>query len=149
VGRTDDEEEEGDEKSENELETKLILGHDLTSNLNVAFNTIQEVNFENGVWSFGYAAGLNYAFWRAYDSEAADSGESGLQKMTLGLEMYGGLGDSEKGLTLAGSKTEQYLGVGLRADFKNEFHVGLGAAFGLTEHSEDAILRFTAGYEFE
>lgn len=154
VGRTDggeDGEEEGEEKSEHELETKLILGHDITSNLNVAFNTIQEINFMNGVWSFGYAAGLNYTFFRAYDQDSVSDDLSGfgLQKVTLGLELFGGLGDSVKGLTLDSSKTEQYAGVGLRFDFQNEFHVGVGGAFGLTEHSEDAILRVTAGYEFE
>lgn len=153
VGRTDGEEEEdeGAPKSEHELETKLILGHDLTSKLNVAVNTIHELNFANGLWSFGYAAGLNYAFFRAFDAPegTVDTSETGLQKITLGLEMFGGLGDSSKGLTLDSNKTEQYAGVGLRFDFKNEFHVGIGGAFGLTGHSEDAILRFTAGYEFE
>ena len=153
VGRTDgeEEEEEGSPKSEHELETKLILGHDLSSKLNGAVNTIHELNCANGLWSFGYAAGLNYAFYRAFDAPEAvvDTSETGLQKITLGLEMFGGLGDSSKGLTLDGGKTEQYAGVGLRFDFKNEFHVGVGGAFGLTGHSEDAILRFTAGYEFE
>jgi hypothetical protein len=28
-------------------------------------------------------------------------------------------------------------------------HFGVGGAFGLTDDSEDAILRLTAGYEFE
>lgn len=152
VGRTDgeDEDEHGEEESEHELETKLILGRDITSNLNVAFNMIQEINFMNGLWSFGYAGGLNYAFYRAYDqSGVVDLEEAGIQKLTLGLEVYGGLGDSEKGLTLSGSKTEQYLGVNLRADLKNEMHVGIGGAFGLTDNSEDAVARLTVGYEFE
>ena len=152
VGRTDGEEgeEHGEEESEHELETKLILGRDITSNLNVAFNMIQEVNFMNGLWSYGYAGGLNYAFYRAYDqSGVMDLEEAGIQKLTLGLEVYGGLGDSEKGLTLSGSKTEQYLGVNLRADLKNEMHVGIGGAFGLTDNSEDAVARLTVGYEFE
>ena len=153
VGRTDGEkegEEGGTQESEHELETKLIIGRDLTSNLNVAFNTIQEINFNNGLWSFGYAAGLNYAFFRAAEaSNLIDAGESGLEKMTVGLELYGGLGDSEKGFTFSGSKTEQYVGLNLRADFKNDFHAGIGGAFGLTDQSEDAIVRLTAGYEFD
>ena len=152
VGRTDGEEEgEVEEGSEHELETKLIFGHDLTSKLNIAFNSIHEVNFENGVWAFGYAAGLNYAFFRAFDAPEATTGGDGsaLQKITLGLEAFGGLGDSVKGLTLDGSKTEQYAGVSLRFDFKNETHVRIGGAFGLTDESEDAIIRLSAGYEFE
>lgn len=150
VGRADgDQVPEG--TSEHELETKLILGHDFSSNLNVAFNTIQEYNLANGLWAFGYAAGLNYTFYRAYDTPNAsiDLGETGLQKLTLGLEFYGGLGDGNKGLTLDSDLTEHYTGVNLRADFKNEFHIGVGGAFGLTSPSEDAIVRFTAGYEFE
>lgn len=152
VGRTDGEEEgEEEEGSEHELETKLIFGHDLTSKLNIAFNSIHEVNFENVVWAFGYAAGLNYAVFRAFDAPeaTAETESSGLQKVTLGLEAFGGLGDSVKGLTLDGSKTEQYAGVSLRFDFKNEAHVRIGGAFGLTDDSEDAIIRLSAGYEFE
>ncbi len=156
VGRTDggEDEEEGEEKNEHELETKLIVGHDVTSRLNIAFNTIQELNFINGNWAFGYAAGLNYALFRSFDtsdvaSEIGPTFDGGLNKLTLGLEAFGGLGDSVKGLTLDPDKTEQYIGIGLRADFKNNVHVGIGGAFGLTDNSEDALLRLTAGIEFE
>ena len=152
VGRTDGEEDVGGEEvSEHELETKLILGHDITSKLNVAFNTVHEVNFANGKWSFGYVTGLNYALFRAFDSPDSGIGDSGtgLQKVTLGLEFFGGLGDSEEGLTLDGSKTEQYVGTSLRFDLKNEAHIRVGGAFGLTNDSEDAIVRVSAGYEFE
>jgi len=152
VGRLDSPE--GPEETEHELETKLIVGHDISSRLNVAFNTIQELKFDNGVWAFGYAAGLNYDVFRSFDAEAAETEASGpgaieLEKVTLGLEMYGGVGDSVLGLTLDPDKTEQYLGVNLRADFSNEFHMGIGGAFGLTSSSEDAILRLKAGIEFE
>ncbi len=151
VGRVDGEEEKEEEGSEHELETKVVLGHDITNNLNIAFNTIHEVNLENGHWAFGYVTGLNYTFFRAPDARPGfdNMGDSRIEKLTLGLEMFGGVGDSVKGLTLAGSKTEQYIGVNLRADLKDEFHVGIGGAFGLTGHSEDAIVRLTAGVEFE
>ncbi len=149
VGRTDGGEE-GEGEIEHEIETKLILSHDFSSNFNVAFNTIQELKLDNGVWSFGYVGGVNYVVYRAFDSASvADLGGFGLNKLTVGLEMYGGLGDSVKGLTLSAGKTEQYLGVNLRADLKNDFHVGVGGAFGVTEHSQDAIIRVKAGYEFE
>ncbi len=158
VGRNDSPE--GPEEIEHELETKLILGHDISSRLNVAFNTIQEVKFDNGVWAFGYAAGLNYVFYRSYDAHgttlsekqpegASHEGAFEIEKLTLGLEAFGGLGDSVRGLTLDPDKTEQYVGVNLQAAFTNEFHFGIGGAFGLTKDSEDFILRLTAGYEFE
>ena len=69
--------------------------------------------------------------------------------MTLGLEFYGGLGDSRPRPDVDADKTQQYAGINLRADFENHLHVILGGAFGLTQESEDAILRLSAGYEFE
>ena len=137
---------------EHELETKLILGHDFSSNLNVAFNTIHEINFSNdNLLAFGYAAGVNYAFFNAYDTPGSfgDIGETGLQKLTLGLEFFGALGDADKGLTIDGDLTEQYVGASLRADFKNNWHAVAGAAFGLTGISEDALGRVSIGYEYE
>ncbi len=142
----------GPEETEHEIETKLILGHDFSSRFNFAFNTIQELKLDNGVWSFGYAAGLNYDIFRSFDVQApASSGSGGieLEKVTLGLEMFGGAGDTVNGLTLDPDKTEQYAGVNLRADFSNNVHVGVGGAFGLTSSSEDALVRMTAGIEFE
>ncbi len=63
--------------------------------------------------------------------------------------MYGGLGNSLLGLTIDPGKTQQYLGVNLQGEWENHLHVGIGGAFGLTDDSENAILRMTAGYEFE
>jgi hypothetical protein len=153
VGRADSPE--GPSETEHELETKLILGHDLTDRLNVAFNWINEIKFDNGVWSFGYAAGLNYALIKGSpeaEARAPDRDEPAkwdLEKLTLGIEFYGGLGDSVLGLTFDPDKTEQYAGVNLMAEFDNHVHAGIGGAVGLTSDSEDAILRLTAGYEFE
>jgi hypothetical protein len=156
TGRTDGEDEE--EGTEHELETKLIVGHDLTDRFNVAFNWINEVNFDSGDWEFGYAAGLNYVLYRSAGGEEAEEEaehqESAannwyLEKLTLGVEFYGGLGDSVLGLTFDPDKTQQYAGVNLLARLENQFRFGIGGAFGLTHDSEDAILRLVAGYEFE
>jgi len=155
TGRTDGEEEEGEEETEHELETKLILGHDFSDRFNVAFNWINETNLDSGKWEFGYATGLNYAFYKAsggkeekeHDVPAAKSWD--LEKLTLGVELYGGLGDASRGLTLDAEKTKQYLGVNLQAELENHIHLGVGGAFGLTDDSENAILRLVAGYEFE
>jgi hypothetical protein len=77
VGRTGSPE--GPEETEHELETKLIFGHDISSRLHVAFNTIQEVKFDNGIWSFCYAAGLNYLIFRSFDqsAEKTETSEAG------------------------------------------------------------------------
>ncbi len=156
VGRVD-EEEKGEEKTEHELETKLILGHDLTDRLNVAFNWINELKFDNGVWSFGYAAGLNYILFKSGADDGDEKGERRsshpdiweLEKLTLGVEFYGGLGDSVRGPTFDADKTQQYAGINLQAELENHVRLGIGGAFGLTDESEDALLRLTAGYEFE
>lgn len=157
TGRTDEEEEEGG-GNEHELETKLILGHDISDRLNVAFNWINEVKFDNGKWEFGYAAGLSYIVYESaggeQEEEKAERGKSAsnswaLEKLALGIEFYGGLGDSERGLTFDPDKTQQYAGINLEAEFANRLHFGIGGAFGLTDDSEDALLRLVAGYEFE
>lgn len=159
TGRTDaEEDEEEEEGTEHELETKLILSQDFSNRLNVAFNWINEVNFDNGDWEFGYAAGLNYVIYKAAGGEeeehddvhrkfSAQSWE--LEKLTIGVEFFGGLGDAQLGLTLDPDVTQQYAGINLRSDFENHFHVIVGGAFGLTGVSEDALLRLSAGYEFE
>lgn len=156
VGRTD--EPNGRPETEHELETRVILGHDLSDRLTIAFNWINEIKFDNGLWSFGYAAGFNYAlFETAGGGEAREEAENRgseaksweLEKLTLGVEFYGGVGDAGLGLTLDPNKTEQYGGINLESEFDNHFHITIGGAFGLTQPSQNAILRLSAGYEFK
>jgi len=155
TGRTDEVEEEGEEKAEHEIESRLILGHDFSKRVNVAFNWINETNLESGNWEFGYAAGLNLTLYEAEKGEAGHLGGGGrskrwdVEELILGIELYGGLGDSVLGLTADPDKTKQYLGVNLRAESENHIQLGIGGAFGLTGDSENAILRLVAGYEFE
>jgi len=152
VGRTD--EPEGPPETEHELETRIIFGHDLTDRLTVAFDWINEIKFDNV--SFGYATGFSYALYKAGREETERESEGGaaakpwdVEKVTLGVEFYGGGGDADLGLTLDPDKTEQYAGINLETEFDNRFHFTVGGAFGLTEPSQDAILRLSAGYEFE
>jgi hypothetical protein len=150
TGRTDGEKEEEEESTEHELETKLILGEDLSKRMDVAFNWINEVNLDNGEWEFGYAAGFNYVLFEGDEAHhAAGAASCDLEELKLGIEVYGGLGDSVEGLTLDGSKTEQYVGINLKGEFENGIEVGAGVALGLTDDSEDAIIRTMVGYEFE
>ena len=157
TGRTDEDEgeEEGEEKAEHEIESRLILGRDLRDRFNVAFNWINEVNLESGKWEFGYATGLNYTFYEAegggegHEGEGFHSKSWDVEEFILGIELYGGLGDSVLGLTLDPDKTKQYLSINLRAELENHIQLGIGGAFGLTRDSENAILRLVAGYEFE
>ncbi len=154
TGRTDGEEEEQlEERTEHALESRLIVGRDVTKRLNLAFNWINELDFYTGDWKFGYAAGLNSVVQRADDGHIEfghrNFGGWNIEKLTLGAELYGGLGDTQLGLTLAPEDTQHYAGINLRGDLENHFHFILGGAFGLTADSEDALLRLSAGYEFE
>jgi hypothetical protein len=153
TGRTDEVEDEDEEEStEYELETRLILGQDLTNRLNVAFNWINETNLKSGKWEFGYATGINYVLFKDEDRNEHLVGSSAnwdIEELLLGVELYGGLGDATLGLTLDPDKTKQYVGVNLLAELENHISLGIGGAFGLTGQSEDAILRLQAGYEFE
>lgn len=142
TGRTGEEEHEEDEDTEYELETKLILSQDVSSRLNVAFNWINEVNLKTGDWGFGYAAGLNYTLFET-EGGHHDSGSRSweVEEVVAGLELFGGLGDSVDGLTLDGGETAHYLGLNLKTEFENGIELGLGGAFGLTDDSEDALIR--------
>lgn len=147
TGRAGDEEEEEEEEgTEYELETKLLLGEDITDRLDVAFNWINEVNLDNGHWEFGYAMGLNYVL---FENEGAGGHGFALKEAKLGLELFGGLGDAQDGLTLDADETKQYAGINLKGEFANGLAAGVGGAFGLTDHADDAILRMMVGYEFE
>ena len=154
TGRTDEErteevdnaEEEKEEGTEHEIESKLLLGQDVTDRLDVAFNWINEVKLDNGKWEFGYALGFNYALFEA-EKKAGHGWD--LAEVKIGAELFGGLGDNEKGLTLDPDKTQQYAGVNLKGEFANGVSVTIGGAFGLTHGSEDAILRTAIGYEFD
>jgi hypothetical protein len=159
TGRTDTPE--GPERWEHEIESKLVVGHDLTSKFDVAFNWINETNLDTGHWEFGYALGFNYALVGEANQEAEEHEEHGahehapegagwaIKEVKLGAELYGGLGDSTLGLTLDPNVTQQYAGLNLKTEWANGLHVMVGGAAGLTGDSERGLLRLMLGYEFE
>ena len=159
VGRTDTPE--GPETTEHEIESKLIVGHDISSKLDVAFNWINETNLDTGRWEFGYALGFNYALYGEGNQEAEEGNEREqaehseassqwtVKEIKLGGELYGGLGDSTLGLTLDPDVTQQYAGLNVKTEFNNGLHVMVGGAAGLTHESERGLLRLMLGYEFE
>jgi hypothetical protein len=152
------------EQTENSIETKLIVGRDLTDRLDVAFNWINEGNMGTGHWEFGYAAGLNYKIFEDESGEKEEKkGKKGLKdkefgghpkgwgvkEVKLGAEIYGGLGDAARGLTMDPRVTQQYAGLNFKTEFQNGFHVMMGGALGLTGESDQAKFRLQVGYEFE
>src|SRR5215510_597424 len=146
LGRTDTPEAPGAPRTEHNIETKLILGQDIGKDLDVAFNWINEVNLDTGHWEFGYAAGLNYSLYRV-ERNKADPWS--IRSVKLGAELYGGLGDNWRGLTLDLGVTQQYAGLNLKTAFSNDVNFTIGVAAGLTSPSEHALLRLQLGYEFK
>jgi hypothetical protein len=146
LGRTDTPEAPGGPRTEHNIETKLILGEDIGKNFDVAFNWINEANLDTGHWEFGYAAGLNYSLYRV-ERNKADPWS--IRSVKLGAELYGGLGDNWRGLTLDPGVTQQYAGLNLKTAFSNDVNFMIGIAAGLTSPSEHALLRLQLGYEFK
>lgn len=154
-GRVDSESGEPDATSEGILETRLILGHDFNDRFNASFNWINETNASTRATDFGYALGLNFELLgsghdtanHAHHLPGKTDGVT-VRELTLGLEMYGGLGNSKKGVTASGRLTEQYLGLNLVSHLTNGVMLQAGLASGLTSPSQRGLLRFMAGYDF-
>ncbi|NOZ26300.1 MAG: hypothetical protein GXO94_09465 [Nitrospirae bacterium] len=139
-GREDAAEREKARPRERVLETRLILGRDITPRLDMAVNWLNESDLDTGVTSFGYAAGLNYRlFGRGPAGHARD--------VVFGLELFGGLGDSDKGITADPGVTQHYLSPNLMIRLSGDLTVRFGGAIGLTDVSQD-LARFALGYEF-
>ncbi len=139
-GREDAAEREKTRPRERVLETRLILGRDVTDRLDIALNWLNESDLDTGVTSFGYAAGLNYRLFRRDSAGAA-------RDVVFGLELFGGLGDSDKGITLDSGITQHYLSPNLMIRLSDAMTVRFGGAVGLTNVSQD-LARFAVGYEF-
>jgi len=138
---------ENENAREQEIETKLILGRDVSNRLSVSVNWINDADLKSGNWEFGYAAGLIY---KLFDDENPLPGSGAMFKeVAVGLELYGGLGDSARGLTANGDVTQHYAGINLKTEFANGAFATIGGAFGITDASQDAILRTAAGWEFD
>ncbi len=152
TGRTDEAEEGGEEDEdarEHELEGKLIFGHDFSKHLRGGLNFISEVNLKSGDLEFGYATGLTFTLLEVEGASKTANRGWNVKEVQLGAELFGGAGDSVKGLTLDGSKTEQYAGVSVKTEFANGAMFMLGGTFGLTSDSRDALFRAMIGWEFD
>ena len=147
-GRTDATVREKSRPRERILETRLILGQDISRRLDVAFNWINEHDLDTGVTAFGYALGLNYKVAELPNSVRHIEEEHGYHpEVRAGVELFGGLGDSDKGITADAGVTEHYLGFNMLLHLTKNAMVKFGGAIGLTNVSED-LFRLALGYEF-
>jgi len=171
-GRTDTPEPPGPEKDERIAETRLILGEDLSNRLDAAFNWINETDTRTGDTAFGYVFGLNYTIYGMGmygmpgmagtpgmamghgrssshgEHEGSASRPFAVSHVMLGLEMFGGMGDTELGLTLNPDITAHYASANLMIQFESGLHLMVGLTEGLTEVSQDRLIRTMVAYEF-
>lgn len=131
------------------LETRLILGEDMGDGLDAAFNWINESDLDTGVTAFGYALGLNYKLSPLPGAPVRHiEEEHGYHpEVRLGLELFGGLGDSDRGVTADADVTQHYLGVNTMFHVTGRTMIKFGGAIGLTNVSQD-LFRLAVGYEF-
>jgi hypothetical protein len=124
-----------------ELEMKLILSSNLQG-WNVAENLIAEKNLKNAPWEFGYAVGISRPLALA---ASPDPCRLCAENLTLGLEMFGGLGDTR---ALGLKDTSHYLAPLVALGLPSGLTLRVSPSFGLNGQSHRFLLRFGVSYEF-
>jgi hypothetical protein len=125
-----------------EVELKLILGSTLRG-WNISENFIAEKNLAGDPWEFGYALGASRPLQLA---TGAHECVFCAEKFQAGVEMYGGLGDTDGfGLHL----TSHYLGPTVNWTAPHGMTLAFSPQFGLNGYSIPVLYRFSVSYEFQ
>jgi hypothetical protein len=126
---------------ERELELKLILSS-AVKGWNISENFIAVKNLAGEPWEFGYAFGVSRPLaLKASPEPCALCAEN----FVAGLELYGGLGDTEQfGL----SGTSQYLAPVVAWNLPSAVTLKLSPGWGLNQDSLPFVLRFGFSIEF-
>ena len=126
---------------ERELELKLILSSAVRG-WNISENLIAVKNLAGEPWEFGYAFGVSRPLALKASPEACTFCR---ENFVAGLELYGGLGDTEQfGL----SGTSQYLAPVIAWNLPSGVTLKLSPGWGLNEDSLPFVLRFGFSIEF-
>jgi hypothetical protein len=128
-----------EQKHEGEL--KLILSSNLKS-WNISENFIAEKNLGHQPWEFGYSLGIARPLRSA---GAAHECTFCAEKIMLGAEAYGGLGDTWS-LTLR--DTSQYLAPLVGWHLPRDMRVSFSPGWGATRTSLDHVFRFGFAMSF-
>jgi hypothetical protein len=150
------EEDEEEPSRERIIESRAILSQDFAS-WTAALNWINESDLHSGETAFGYSMGVLYRLLGSHhehhhggtemaEEEYRSSRFSLFRPAALGLELLGGLGDTQA-LDMNPSRQEHYLQPSVMYHFGKEMMAHLGAAIGLSEAS-DNLIRFSWGWEF-
>lgn len=145
------------------LEQRVITYHNW-GRLNFTFNFVSEFDFQNHNDYFGYAGGLfRQPRWNAMADMAGMNGMNGMdarsiapprlsfQRLGYGLEMVGGLGDTQQ-FGFFWHREQQYLGPVLSYSITPRLRFRLEPTFGLSHASDRFVLRvgldYTIGHLF-
>jgi len=123
-----------------EAEAKLILSSN-RNGWNVAGNLIAEKNLSGKPVEFGYAAALSRPLALA---ASPDRCLLCPENFSLGVEMYGGLGEWRQ-VTLAG--TSHYIAPAIAWNLPNGVTFKFSPSFGVNTNSNRALVRFGVSYE--
>ncbi len=125
---------------ERELETRLILSSN-AHGWNIAENFIAEKSIRNEPWEFGYAVGVNRPLALAGSRRPCTFCR---QNFRAGAELFGGLG-TVRDLSIA--RPSHYFAPLLAWELRNGVTIRISPAFGLTQTSHRALIRFSVAYE--
>ena len=120
------------QEHEHEGELKLILSSN-AGNWNISENFISEKNLGHEPWEFGYAVAVSRPLGSVYRDCVFC-----LQKLMLGAEAYGGLGDT---LALTLGSTSHYVAPVVGWDLPARSRLSFSRGFGLTDSSLDGMYR--------
>lgn len=124
-----------------EIEGKIILSSN-THDWNISENFIVEKNLtEAEGFEFGYAVGISRPLSRL--ASGADC-RFCRENFTAGLELYGGLGSSDR---FGFANTAQYIAPSLAWQVADDSSLRVSPAFGLTPGSDRFLLRLVYSYE--
>ena len=126
---------------EREIEAKLILSSTVRD-WNVSENFIVEKNLSaDEGFEFGYALAVSRPLGTLASPESCHLCR---ENFVVGLELYGGLGSTERfGLP----ETAHYLAPGIACQVSDNAALKFSPAIGLSSHSQPVLLRF--GYQYE
>lgn len=129
------------DESEREVELKLILSSTIKG-WNISENFIAVKNLAGEPWEFGYAFG----FYRPLALAATPTPCTFCREnFTAGIEMYGGLGDTEQfGL----GDTSHYVAPLIAWNLPSSVSLRLSPGWGLNDDSHRILVRFGVSYEF-
>jgi hypothetical protein len=123
---------EGREEHEHEGELKLILSSNV-HDWNISENFIAEKNLGHDPWEFGYAVAASRPLATIYRDCTFC-----VQKLTAGVEAYGGLGDV---WALTMRDTSHYIAPVIGWDLPGRSRLTFSPGFGLTDTSLDRVYR--------